>query len=180
MAPAGSKSLRLSQAGHVKYKYLPTVPTYWPAWSTEYWSAWKKPFCKQRSKHYRRLSNMFSALGKLWFASLGDNTISTWFRHPQMIPSAPVTFAYIKCGRGLAKDAITLQDSHTKSHKKCFCKNTSWYRFVLQMAYDLNRTVSCWKNIFHDNQVVECDVTVHQTSPIFSDSPSIYSTVCTT
>ena len=26
MAPAGNKSLRLSQASHVKYKYLPTYP----------------------------------------------------------------------------------------------------------------------------------------------------------
>ena len=45
----------------------------------------------------------------------GDNTISQLFHSPLIIPRGPVTFAKTKCGRGLAKDLISLQDSHRRS-----------------------------------------------------------------
>ena len=48
----------------------------------------------------------------------GENSISWLFHFPLIIPHVPVTFAKIKCGRGLAKDFTILQDSHTKSYDR--------------------------------------------------------------
>ena len=45
-----------------------------------------------------------------------ENNISKLFHSPLIIPRVPVTFAKIKCGRGLAKDFISLQDPHTRSY----------------------------------------------------------------
>ena len=43
-----------------------------------------------------------------------------------LIQRVPVTFAKIKCGRGSAKDLISLQDSRTRSYKEnVFLKNAS-------------------------------------------------------
>ena len=45
----------------------------------------------------------------------GENTIFSLLHSP-LIPRVPVIFAQIKCGRGLAKDFTSLQDSHTRSY----------------------------------------------------------------
>ena len=48
----------------------------------------------------------------------GENTTSLSLHSPMIIPSVPVTFAKINCGRGSAKDSISLQDSRTRSCKE--------------------------------------------------------------
>ena len=40
------------------------------------------------------------------------------FHSPLIIPHVPVTFTKIKCARGLEKDFISLQDSHTRSDEE--------------------------------------------------------------
>ena len=40
------------------------------------------------------------------------------FHYPLIIPRVPVTSAKIKCGRGSAKDFISLQDSRTRSYEE--------------------------------------------------------------
>ena len=51
----------------------------------------------------------------------GEDTFSQLFRSPLTILRVPVTFAKIECGRGLAKDCTSLQDSHTKSLEENLC-----------------------------------------------------------
>ena len=46
---------------------------------------------------------------------MGENTTSLSFHSPLIIPHVPVTFAKIRCGRGSAKDFISLRDSCTRS-----------------------------------------------------------------
>ena len=48
----------------------------------------------------------------------GENTTSLSFHSPLIIPRVPVAFAKINCGRGSAKDFISLQDSRTRSDEK--------------------------------------------------------------
>ena len=45
----------------------------------------------------------------------GENTISKLFDSPLIIPRVPVTFAKVGCGRVLAKDFTSLQESNTRS-----------------------------------------------------------------
>ena len=55
----------------------------------------------------------------------GENSIFWVFHFPLIIARLPVNLAKIKCGRELAKDFTSLQDSHTKSYeKKLFNKCT--------------------------------------------------------
>ena len=48
----------------------------------------------------------------------GENTISKLFHPLLIIPRVPLSFAKIKCGRGLAKDFASLPDSHTRSYRE--------------------------------------------------------------
>ena len=60
----------------------------------------------------------------------GENSIFWLLYFFLIMPRVPVTFAKIKCGRGLAKDFTILQDSHTKSYEsKPFLTNLSNGRF---------------------------------------------------
>ena len=69
----------------------------------------------------------------------GENSISWLFHFPLIIPSVPVNLAKIECGRGLAKDFIILQDSHTKSYeRKSFLTNAPNDRFRREMVCDLS------------------------------------------
>ena len=40
-------------------------------------------------------------------------------------------------------------------------------RFMIKVRF-----LAVWKNLVHENQVTKCNVTVHQTPHVFSDSPS--------
>ena len=76
-------------------------------------------FARRRSFHYQCLSNIFSKHGKVMIRhSKGENTTSLLFHSPLIIPCVPVTFAKLKCGRGSAKDFISLQDSRTRSYEE--------------------------------------------------------------
>ena len=67
----------------------------------------------------------------------GENSIFWLFYFPLIIARLPVNLAKIKCGRELAKDLTSLQDSHTRSYgKKSFLTNAPndpfrWERFMI-------------------------------------------------
>ena len=68
----------------------------------------------------------------------GEGTTSSLLHSRLTIPRVPVTSAKIKCGRGLAKDFISLQDSHMVLQRKSFFKNASNDQFRWGKAYDLS------------------------------------------
>ena len=62
---------------------------------------------------YRRIINVFQtyspSMAKVMIRHpKRENTTSLSFHSPMIIPRVPVTFAKIKCGRGSAKDFISL------------------------------------------------------------------------
>ena len=68
-----------------------------------------------------------------------ESSIFWLFYFPLIIARLPVNLAKIKCGRELAKDFTSLQDSHTKSYEKnFFLTNAPNDRFRWEKVYDLS------------------------------------------
>ena len=84
---------------------------------TERWPTWKKPL--RKTKEHALLVSFKHVLhaGQVMIRHpRGENTIFSLLLSPMIILRVPVTFAKIKCRRGLAKDFTSLQDSHTRSY----------------------------------------------------------------
>ena len=92
---------------------------------------------------------------------MGENSISWLFHSPLILPRVHITFAKIKCGRGLARDLTSLQDSQTTYYER-----TS---FLTNAPNDQFR-----KNVVQENRMAKFDITVSQMPHVFSDSPGIY------
>ena len=68
-----------------------------------------------------------------------ENSTSWLFHYPLIIPRVHVTFAKMECGRALAKDFTSMQDSHTRSYEiKSFLANAQNDSFRLEKVYDLS------------------------------------------
>ena len=68
---------------------------------------------------------------------------------------------------------LQLQDSHITSYEEnLFCKIAWNDQFGRRKVYALTWTLGYMENLFHNNRVVKCDVTVCQKPHVCSDSPS--------
>ena len=112
-------SARLCESGFRKQCRLHEVPLRQSVYLRE-----RNPFARRRSTHYQCLSKkcMLQAWQVMIRHPKGENTTSLSFHSPLIIPRVPVTLAKIKCGRGSAKDFISLQDSRTRSYEEMFSK----------------------------------------------------------